>query len=151
MAYRKLLTESRSVQEASPELLDMLNRALGLELASVIQYRAHKEMVCGLSSSAISEMLEDIAEEEQEHADLLTERVFYLGAMPNVVPTKVVLSENTKSMITANVEAEKEAILLYKQIIRQCLREGDDATRWTVEEILHDEEQHHDKFTTLLD
>ena len=53
-------------------------------------------------------------------------------------------------MLKADVKAEEEAITLYKDIIKQAASEGDETTRLIFEEILSQEEDHHDTFTTLL-
>jgi len=53
-------------------------------------------------------------------------------------------------MLEVDAQAEEEAIDLYKQIIKLAGSEGDSTTRLLFEEILSDEEKHHDTFTTLL-
>jgi bacterioferritin len=55
-----------------------------------------------------------------------------------------------EQMLKADVKAEEEAITLYKDIIKQAASEGDETTRLLFEEILTQEEGHHDTFTTLL-
>jgi len=46
---------------------------------------------------------------------------------------------------------EVEAILLYKKIIELAQKEGDVTTAFMFKEILEDEEEHHDLFTTMLE
>jgi bacterioferritin len=53
-------------------------------------------------------------------------------------------------MLKYDAKAEEEAIDLYKKIIKQATTEGDSTTRLLFEQILADEEGHHDTFTTLL-
>jgi bacterioferritin len=53
-------------------------------------------------------------------------------------------------MLKADVKAEEEAIILYKEIIKRANAEKDETTRLLFESILSDEERHHDTFTTLL-
>jgi bacterioferritin (cytochrome b1) len=55
-----------------------------------------------------------------------------------------------RDMLEADAKAEEEAIVLYKEIIKQAVSEGDSTTRLLFEEILSDEAGHHDTFTTLL-
>ncbi len=54
------------------------------------------------------------------------------------------------TMIKADIKAELEAIMLYKTIISQAASERDETTRLLFEEILSEEEDHHDTFSTLL-
>jgi bacterioferritin len=49
------------------------------------------------------------------------------------------------------VKDEKNAIDLYKTIIDMAQKEGDTTTAFIFKEILEDEEDHHDTFTTLLE
>jgi bacterioferritin len=52
-------------------------------------------------------------------------------------------------MLQTDVKAE-EVIALYKQTIKVADEEGDSTTRRLFEEILAEEEEHHDMFTKLL-
>jgi bacterioferritin len=52
--------------------------------------------------------------------------------------------------LEADAAAEEEALDLYKKIIKQAASEGDSTTRLLFEQVLADEEAHHDTFTTLL-
>jgi bacterioferritin len=53
-------------------------------------------------------------------------------------------------MLGFDAKAEEEAIDLYKEIIKLAASEGDTTTRLLFEQILSEEEEHHDTFTTLL-
>ena len=52
-------------------------------------------------------------------------------------------------MIERDIKDEENAINLYKEIITQARKENDITTAHLFEEILEDEEEHHDLFTTL--
>jgi len=54
-------------------------------------------------------------------------------------------------MIGQDIKDEQNAIKLYKQIIEMAEKEGDTTTAFIFREILEDEEEHHDTFTTLLE
>ena len=53
-------------------------------------------------------------------------------------------------MVTLDKKAEEEAITLYRQIIEKAMAEKDYVTWELFEEILEDEEDHHNTFSTLL-
>jgi bacterioferritin len=53
-------------------------------------------------------------------------------------------------MLKEDVQAEEEAISLYKQAIQVASKEGDFATKRLLEDILSNEEKHLDKFSKLL-
>jgi bacterioferritin len=54
-------------------------------------------------------------------------------------------------MIEQDKKDEEGAIVLYKRIIEVSRREGDEVTNHLFREILSDEEEHHDTFSTLLE
>jgi bacterioferritin len=54
-------------------------------------------------------------------------------------------------MIAQDVKDEKNAIDMYKDIIDVARKESDETTAFLFMEILKDEEDHHDTFTTLLE
>ena len=138
------------VQKASPKLTEMMNQAIAGELQAIVQYMWHHIMVKGLSSSSLMEVFEDISVEEMKHAEKIAERLFYFDVNPTTKPNPIAVGGTPEQMLKANVQAEEEAITLYKDIIKQAASEGDDTTRLLFEEILADEERHHDTFTTLL-
>ena len=53
-------------------------------------------------------------------------------------------------MVTKDMQDEKKAIEMYKAIIENARKEGDEATALLFMEILKDEEEHHDTFETLF-
>jgi rubrerythrin len=53
-------------------------------------------------------------------------------------------------MLKLDVQAEEEAISLYKQTIKVASEEGDVTTMRLLEDILSHEEKHLDKFSKLL-
>jgi bacterioferritin len=54
-------------------------------------------------------------------------------------------------MIEQNIKDEENAIKLYKQIIEKARKEGDETTNRLFREIMQQEEDHHDTFTTLYE
>jgi bacterioferritin len=138
------------VQKASSSLTDMMNRAIAREIQVSVQYMWQHVMAKGLESAEISDVFEDVAMAEMKHAEKIAERLFYFGVVPTTKPDPIKVGGTLKEMLEADAKAEEEAIELYKQIIKQAGSEGDSTTRLLFEEILANEEDHHDKFTTLL-
>jgi bacterioferritin len=138
------------VQKASPKLTEMMNQAIAGERQAIVQYMWHHIMVKGLNSSSLMDVFEEISEEEMKHAEKIAERLFYFDVNPTTKPNPIAVGGDAVQMLKADVKAEEEAITLYKDIIKQAASEGDDTTRLLFEEILADEERHHDTFTTLL-
>ncbi|HEX9114362.1 MAG TPA: ferritin-like domain-containing protein [Nitrospirota bacterium] len=138
------------VQKASGALTDMMNRAIAREIQVSVQYMWQHVMAKGLDSAEISDMFEDVSIEEMKHAEKIAERLFYFGVVPTTKPDPIKVGGTLTEMLEVDAKAEEEAIELYKRIIKQAGSEGDSTTRLLFEEILANEEDHHDKFTTLL-
>ena len=85
-----------------------------------------------------------------KHAEILAERLVFLDGVPTLNPDTVHIGHTLDAMLKENVQAEEEAIDLYKQAIQLASKEGDYTTRRMLEEILSNEEEHLDKFSTLL-
>lgn len=138
------------VQKASSTLTDMLNKAIAREIQVSVQYMWQHVMAKGLESAEISDIFEDVAITEMKHAEKIAERLFYFDVMPTTKPDPIKVGGTVKEMLEADAKAEEEAIDLYKAIIKQADSEGDTTTRLLFEQILAEEEDHHDTFTTLL-
>jgi bacterioferritin len=138
------------VQKASSKLTEMLNKAIAREIQVSVQYMWQHVMAKGLESAAIADVLKEAAVEEMKHAEKIAERLFYFDITPTTKPDPIAMVSSIKDMLEADAKAEEEAIDLYKEIIKQAASEGDSTTRLLFEEILSDEEKHHDTFTTLL-
>jgi len=138
------------VQKASPKLTEMMNQAIAGELQAIVQYMWHHIMVKGLNSASLMDVFEDVAMEEMKHAEKIAERLFYFDVAPTTKPNPIAKGGTPEQMLKADVQAEEEAITLYKEIIKQAVSEKDETTRLLFEQILSDEESHHDTFTTLL-
>ncbi len=138
------------VQKASTVLTDMLNQAIAREIQVSVQYMWQHVMAKGLESEEIADVFEDVAITEMRHAEKIAERLFYFDVVPTTSPSPIRVGGTLTEMLDADAKAEEEAIDLYKRIIKQAASEGDTTTRLVFEEILGEEEGHHDTFTTLL-
>lgn len=136
---------------ASKELLDKLNEAIANELQVSIQYMWQHIMARGINSESVGGVFKKIAITEMKHAELIAERLDYLGGVPTTKPLPIEVGKATKEMLQIDKKAEESAIALYKGIIDMAAKEGDHTTKKLFEEILMDEEGHHNTFSTLLE
>lgn len=136
---------------ASKKLLDILNEAIAREIQVAIQYMWQHVQWSGVKGFAVQDELEKIAITEMKHAEKIAERLFYLGGTPTTKPNPITVGKTLKQMITQDIKDEANAIKLYKQIIEMAEKEGDITTAFIFREILEDEEDHHDTFTTMLE
>ncbi|MEM2103008.1 MAG: ferritin-like domain-containing protein [Candidatus Bathyarchaeia archaeon] len=136
---------------ASKKLLGMLNDAIAREIQVSIQYMWQHVQWIGVKGFAVQNELKNIAITEMKHAEKIAERLFYLGDIPTTKPNPINVGKTLKEMIKQDIKDEQNAITLYKQIIDVAQKEGDVTTAFIFKEILEDEEEHHDTFTTLYE
>jgi bacterioferritin len=136
---------------ASKELLELLNKAIAREIQVSIQYMWQHVQWIGVKGFATKDAFEEIARAEMKHAESIAERLFYLGEIPTTKPTEIVVGKTLKEMVAHDVKDEENAITLYKSIIVRARKEEDETTALLFMNILKDEEDHHDTFTTLLE
>ena len=137
-------------QKASDELLKLMNRAIAREMQVSIQYMWQHIQWVGVKGFTVRDQLKLIAINEMTHAEMVADRLNYLGGVPTTKPDEINVGETLKEMIQNNSKAEEEAIALYKLIIKKCRDEDDVVTRKLFEQILQDEENHLDMFEGWL-
>src|SRR5438874_1762644 len=104
----------------------VLNEALATEIVCVLRYKRHHYMAKGIHSQAVAEEFLEHAAEEQEHADLIAERITQLDGEPNFNPdglltrshSEYVEGESLVDMIREDLIAERIAVESYSEIIR---------------------------------
>ena len=136
---------------ASKELLENLNKAIARELQVSIQYMWQHVLWKGIKGFAVKDELKNIAITEMKHAEAIAERLAYLGGKPTTKPEPIYVGENLKEMLEQDRKDEQGAIGLYKKIIDMAKKEDDVTTTRLFRQILADEEEHHDTFTSLLE
>ena|SRR5690606_6683141 len=139
-------------------VLKLLNEALATEIVCTLRYKRHYYMAEGLSASiAAAEFLEH-AQQEQQHADWLAERIVQLGGAPNFSPeglqarshAEYVEGDTLREMVKEDLIAERIAIDSYREIATY-LGDKDPTTRRIMEDILAQEEEHADDMAAILE
>lgn len=139
-------------------VLRVLNEALATEIVCVLRYKRHHYMAKGIHSQAVAQEFLEHAAEEQEHADLIAERITQLDGEPNFNPeglltrshSEYVEGESLVDMIREDLVAERIAVESYSEIIRY-LGNNDPTSRRLMESILAKEEEHAEDMSTLLE
>lgn len=137
-------------EEARKKIVDILNIDRSFELGAIIQYMGHHYEAEGIESPAVIEIFKETAVDEMKHAELLAERIVYLGGVPVQKPAPVKRGGDLKAMIKEDLAGEDEAIARYKEHIKLCNELGDSTTRLMLEQILTQEEGHADVWETTL-
>lgn len=140
------------------QAIDILNQALATEIVCVLRYKRHFYMAKGLHKEAVADEFLQHANEEQQHADMIAERISQLGGAPDYNPdglasrshSEYVEGDNLVEMIEENLVAERIAIETYREIIR-FFGDNDPTSRRMIEEILATEEEHANDMADLLE
>jgi bacterioferritin len=138
--------------------IDILNAALATEIVCVLRYKRHYYMAKGIHKDAVSAEFLEHANEEQGHADRISERITQLGGAPDLNPqglatrshSEYAEGDNLVDMIKENLVAERIAIESYREIV-QYFGDNDSTTRRMMEEILAVEEEHANDMSDLLE
>jgi len=139
------------------QAVGVLNEALATEIICVLRYQFHYFMATGIHSQAIAEEFREHAEEEQEHAGRIAERIKQLGGKPEMNPIAVAKASHTEykegtslaDMIREDLIAERIVIETYREIVR-FFGQKDPVSRLLMEGILAKEEEHADELADLL-
>lgn len=141
-----------AVIKISDKLKAMLQDAIGRELQVSIQYMWQHVVWRGVKGYAVKDAFEEIAIAEMKHAEKIAERLFYLSdEYPTIKPTPINVGNNLREMLQQDIRDEEGGINLYRDIIKTAESEGDVTTAEIFRDILEEEEDHHDTFTTLLE
>jgi bacterioferritin len=135
----------------------MLNDALATELLCVLRYKRHYYTVKGPNTVNIKAEFLEHAQQEQDHADRIAERIVQLNGLPNFNPATLTSrshaeyddSTDVQAMLRADLIAERVAIESYRQMI-QVIGDKDPTTREMLVEIMAVEEEHADDLRDLL-
>ena len=138
-------------------VVKLLNEALATEIVCVLRYKRHYFMAKGINSESVKNEFLEHAQEEQEHADSIAERIVQLGGEPNFSPEGILdrshsqYAEGTtlEDMIKEDLVAERIAIDSYRQMI-EYIGDDDPTTRRMLEEITAKEEEHAEDLASLL-
>ena len=140
-------------------LINELNKALADEWLAYYQYWMGAKVVNTSSMQVVSE-LEEHAQEELRHANMLVERILQLDGTPILDPKDWFEKTNcgynvpdnfdVKVILKQNIEGEQCAIKTYKNIL-DMVRGKDDITYQIVLEIFKDEIKHEDDLENLLE
>ena len=137
--------------------IKVLNEALATEIVCVLRYKRHYFMARGIHAGPVAEEFLEHAGEEQEHADLISERIVQLGGAPNLSPDGLLSRSHSEyvegtdlvDMIKEDLVAERIAIDSYREMAA-FFAPFDAKTRRMIEEIQAKEEEHAEDLADLL-
>ncbi len=148
------------IQYDVKKLLTELNKALADEWLAGYQYWVGARVVKGPFTSEVQKELQEHAEEEFKHADMLAERIIQLGGNPILNPNKwnslstcgfIEPSDFREiPILKQNLKGERCAIGVYNNLLEE-LKGKDHITFHLLLKILEEEIEHEEDLQTLLE
>ena len=129
-----------------------LNKALKNELTAINQYFLHAKMFADWGIKGLAEKEREESFDEMKHAESLTERILFLGGLPNLQDLgKLKIGQHTQEILTCDLALEMEAMPVLRDAIAFCEASGDYVSRQLFRSILESEEEHVDWLETQLE
>jgi len=102
------------------ELIELLNKDLGLEYTAMVQYTQHQGVLKGAMYQSIQKELAIHAQEELQHATILAGQIDYLGGVPTVDMPPAKISDDNITMLNQDLDGENNAIARYITRVKQA-------------------------------
>lgn len=124
------------------KLLSELNKDLEWEYAAAIQYVQHAASINGAQFDSIQKELLIHAQQEMQHAVMLSDQIDFLGGVPTVAVERREISADNLEMLKQDLWGEDNAITRYRKRIGQAEALKEYGLRRVLEDILIQEEEH---------
>jgi len=134
------------------KVIELLNEGLKAELTAINQYWLHYRLLehWGVHKLAAYERHESI--DEMKHADRFSERILFLDGLPNFqLLGRLRIGETVEEILRADLDAEVEAVNMYREAVAYCEGVRDYVSRDLFAEVLRDEEGHVDFLETQFE
>ena len=133
-------------------VIELLNEALKNELTAVNQYWLHYRLLDHWGIARLAEFERHESIDEMKHADELSERILFLDGLPNFQALgRLRIGESVEEILRADLEAELEAVAMYKEGVAYCESVRDFVSRDLFAKILGNEEDHIDTLEKQFD
>jgi bacterioferritin len=137
------------VHEASIELL---NEAIADEIAAIHQYMYFHFHLDDLGYTPLANLLKQTAIEEMQHAEMIAERILFLGGEVEMVAGRPVEKIHEAAAMLAKAKAmEEESIAMYNRFAVRCAEHADSGSKKLFEDLVAAEEGHWDRFDRQSD
>lgn len=137
--------------QGDPQVIDVLNRALTIELTAINQYFCQAKMCdnWGFHKLAKKHYTESLG--EMKHAERIIERILFLEGIPEIARYDVIrVGSDIKEQFGSDLKLELNGVGHYNAAIELCTRLKDNGTRDMLEPILAESEDHVDWLETQL-
>jgi bacterioferritin len=127
--------------------VELLNAALADELSAIHQYMYFHFRLDDLGYTPLSNQMRTTAIQEMQHAEMVAERILFLGGEVEMVISKPVEKiHDAQAMIAKAKVLEEDAIKMYNRFAIDCANAADSGSKKLFEDLVAAEEGHWDQF-----
>ena len=137
---------------ASEKVIKALNEARGRELTAILQYMSQHYELADKDFNKLGDPIKKIAIVEMKHAEMLGERILFLGGVPMSQPDgKAKKGEEIAELLATDMKLEADAVKMYNASAKLCTAENDMVSKELFDKLLADEEEHFNYFDNVKD
>jgi bacterioferritin len=132
--------------------IELLNKAVADELAAVHQYMYFHFHCDDQGYDLLAGLFKQTSIEEMIHIERAAERILFLKGEVEMVPAeKVQKIQDVRKMLERAAAMEAQSAKEYNEWANTCGANNDSATKRLFEDLVADEERHHDQYTDEVD
>ena len=134
-----------------PDVIEVLNRALTVELTAINQYFCQAKMCMNWGYKLLGKKHYEESMGEMKHAEKLIDRILFLEGTPEIARYDVIrVGTNIKEQFENDLKLEMGGVKAYNESIDLCAKVKDNGTRELLEPILTESEEHVDWLETQI-
>src|ERR687885_223624 len=137
--------------KGDPQIIEVLNRALTIELTAINQYFCQAKMCKNWGYQKLAQKHYEESIGEMKHAEKLIDRILFLEGTPEIARYDVIrVGTDVKDQFQNDLRLELKGVKTYNEAIELCTRLKDHGTRELLAPILVESEEHVDWLETQL-
>src|SRR5262245_51548958 len=137
--------------KGDPQVIEVLNRALTIELTAINQYFCQAKMCKNWGFQKLAEKHYEESLGEMKHAEKLIDRIIFLEGVPEIARYDVIrVGSDIPEQLRNDLALEMGGVKHYNALVDLSIQKKDNGTREIVEPILVESEEHVDWLETQL-
>src|SRR3954453_3994168 len=133
------------------EIIEVLNRALTIELTAINQYFCQAKMCQNWGYHRLGAKHYEESMGEMKHAEKLIDRILFLDGVPEIARYDVIrVGADVREQFENDLALELGGVTHYNEAIDLCMKLKDNGTREILGPILSESEEHVDWLETQL-
>lgn len=132
--------------------IELLNRTVAEELSAVHQYMYFHFHCDDQGFDLLAGLFKRTSIEEMLHVEKAAERILFLNGEVKMQASEAVQeTHDVRKMLERAAAMEAQSVKEYNEWANECGANADSATKRIFEDLVADEERHHDQFSNEMD